>query len=56
MSVRTEKGDQDEEGGRENKEEFDFGGGNLTQRHCNALKTSLAFIFTGFCADGVCIS
>lgn len=56
MSVRTEKGDQDEGGGRENKEEFDFGGGNLTQRDRNALKTSLAFIFTGFCADGVCIS
>lgn len=56
MSVGTEKGDQDEGGGRENKEDFDFGGGNLTQRHCNTLKTSLAFIFAGFCADGGCIS
>lgn len=43
------KRDHEEEGGRENKEKLDLGGGNLTETHFNALKSSLPFILQGVC-------
>lgn len=50
VSVRTEKGDHEEEGGRENKEKLELGGENQTKTHFNAIKSSLAGCVLAECA------